>query len=56
MFINDLKRQIQRNSEINKSLVERVKERDALLENASKDRDFYQHEGQQTAKQLRIAH
>ena len=34
-FIADLKRQLQRNNQINKSLLEKVKEKDEIIESTS---------------------
>lgn len=49
VLIADLKRQVSRTSEINKSLVDKLKERDLLLESLEKDKDFYHKEAQMTA-------
>ena len=43
-FIADLKRQLQRNNQINKSLLEKVKEKDEIIESTCQDRDFYRKE------------
>ena len=55
LFINDLKHQIERNAEINKGLVDKFEETEALLKAAVKDKELYQLESQQTKNQLKVA-
>lgn len=55
-IIDDLKRQIQRGSEINKNLVDKVKQRDQLHETITEERDFYQKEAQKISESLKEAH
>ena len=56
VLIADFKRQIQRSSEINKSLIDRVKERDMLYQTAVQEKDFYQQEATKTTESLKQAH